>query len=84
MRLVLQKAGETNEFYHCDVFDSFYWKVEETSQIRVQMKSNISSIRVFTDALVLQYATWRLRTVSGGGGVSTLILYMLEIWECYN
>lgn len=32
------------------------------------MKSNISSIHVFTDALMLQCAPWRLRTVSGGEG----------------
>lgn len=30
------------------VFESFYWKVEETSQtIRVQMKSNISPMYIY-------------------------------------
>lgn len=44
------------------VFDSFYWKVEETSQIIwVQMKSNIPSIHVFTDALALIDALQRQR-----------------------
>lgn len=73
------------------VFDSLYLKLEETFQIIcVQMKSNISSILIFTDALALRCTLEaRLRTQlverKGEGGEHTdqightllHILYML-------